>query len=68
LLEIRKEEKVRKQAQADRAQLKRKVGSDMKSKIKNMGTWQETLRTACSVLGVVISIVLPVTGTSCTIM
>ena len=68
LLEIQKAEKAREQAQNDQYHLKRKVGSDMKSKIKNLGTWQETLRTACSVLGVLLSIVLPATGSSCTIM
>jgi hypothetical protein len=68
LLEIRKAEKAREQAQTDQSQLKRKVGSDMKSKIKNLGTWQETLRTACSILGMVLSVVLPATGTTCTVM
>lgn len=68
LLEIRKAEKARDRADADRSHLKRKVGKDMKSKIKIMSTWQDTLRTACSVLGVVLSVVLSVTGSTCTIM
>lgn len=68
ILEIRKEERVRDQAQADHGQLNQKVGRDMKSKIKKLGTSQETLRTACSVLGIVLSVVVPLTASACSVM
>ena len=63
LLDIEIAEKERDKAQSDKNRLKEKVGFDLKKKIKDSSaTWQEALRTICSVLGVVISIVVPVTG------
>jgi septin family protein len=72
LLDIKKAEKERDQAQSDKDQLEQKVGADLKGKIAEGSTWQETLRTICSVLGVgisvVASVILPAAGSSCTIM
>lgn len=68
LLDIKKTEKERDQAQLDKVQLEEKVGAKLKGKISEGGDWQETLRTICSVLGVGISVVSAAVGSSCTIM
>ncbi|KAI9771290.1 MAG: hypothetical protein M1840_002260 [Geoglossum simile] len=67
LLEIRKAEKERDQAQADKDRLTKKVGTDLKSRINVSETWQGALRTIFTVLGAALSVV-SVTGTTCIIM
>jgi hypothetical protein len=57
LLEIEKAEKEKAQAQSDKNTLKQKVGADLKTKIREAVTWQEAVRTLCSVVGVSLAIV-----------
>ncbi len=72
LLDIEKVEKEKNWAHAENNKLKEKVSSNLKSKIKASNTWQESIPTLCSAVGVgltvVVSVILPATGASCTIL
>jgi len=60
LIDIKKAEEERDQAQSDKDKLKERVGLDLKSRIKNGIDWQDTLKTICAVLGVGLTIVFHV--------
>jgi hypothetical protein len=72
LLDIERAERERDQAQLDKDQLKKKIGSELKPKIKEPANWQESIRTICTTVGVslqvIVSVILPAAGVSCTIM
>jgi len=56
-LEIGKAEKEKAKAESDKDTLKQKVGADLKRKIREAVTWQDAIRTLCSVVGVSLAIV-----------
>jgi GTP-binding protein EngB required for normal cell division len=62
-LEIEKAEKEKAEAESDKNTLKEKVGADLKTKIREAVTWQDAIRTLCSVVGVSLSIAAAVAGT-----
>lgn len=68
LIDIQAAEEEIDKAQSDRNRLKEKVGFELKKKIKDSASWQEALRTVCSVVGVVLSIVIPVATGTCKVM
>ncbi|KAF8852327.1 hypothetical protein BDZ45DRAFT_695177 [Acephala macrosclerotiorum] len=72
LLDIKKAKNERGQIKSDKKKLKEKVGSEMKKKLNKEGTWQDNLRTICSVLQISLTIladvILPVAGASCSMM
>jgi hypothetical protein len=60
MIDIKKAEEERDQAQSDKDKLKERVGLNLKSKIKESFDWQDTLRTICAILGVGLTIVFQV--------
>jgi GTPase SAR1 family protein len=63
MMDIKKAEQERDQALSDKNKLKEKVGFDLKSKIRENVSWQDALKTICSVLGLGLTIVLQVAPT-----
>lgn len=72
LLDIKKAEKDRDQAESDKRRLKEKVGSEMKRRIKKDGDWHDNIKTICTVLGVgltiVANVIIPLAGGGCSLM
>ncbi len=68
MIDIESAEKEHSKAQSDKDKLEERVGVDLKSKIKDEGSWQDSIRTICAVVGVsltiVVNVVLPAAGVS----
>ena len=70
-VDVRIAEQERDKAFLDKEKLEERVGMKLKGQVDTPSTWQEVLRTICSILGVsvqIIGVVLDVAGVTCAIM